>query len=342
MLKKSIWMLLLALSIASCSKNQKLDSDDQISIKELEKVDHYVTYIYQGTKYKTQVSEDGVLLPDEQSRALEKAVGTRETVSFSFSSQPEHHVFLFHSEMEGYKYMEKNDDRKLARQFQVSHATNLLRDQLINKYGIENLDFNNPQISQEAKAGVAAIYAEFKLKGEAPQNVEQFIGKLERKSAASAQAVQDRSNGLLRAWEHDDYLGAMFDIETAPNVWIWTHGDWNCYKTYAAADLNWNYKPDNTSWNDCISSAQFNFQAGADGVAYGFYKNPHYTINGCTHHILVVTRSEWQNGIVNGLIPRMRRPKWRGAFCGHMNDQISALRVQIVWQGCQFDFGDMY
>lgn len=298
-----------------------------------------ITYVYNGNEYAIKIDEKRNLIPTEESECLQNLLSQQsDATSFSFGFNPEKKVFIFNSEMDGYKYIEENKDKELGRKFQVAHATNLLRDELIKKYGTPDIDYTNPQIYTEALAGIEEIYRVFKIAGDIPRDLEFFMGKLERNDPNQGNS---RSNGLFRLWEHANLQGEMFDMESEPNVWSWTHGNWNCYKTYQAADLNWNYRQNNQSWNDCMSSACLARQQGADAVAFGFFRHPHFTSYGCDAHITYYTLADWQQYGNVDCINNLYYQDYVNLFCGNMENNLSSLKMKIVWQGCPLDFSDM-
>jgi hypothetical protein len=140
----------------------------------------------------------------------------------------------------------------------------------------------------------------------------------------------------MKLYEHNNFNGAELRLETASNSVIWTHGPWNCYRTTANSNLT--YEPRfGGNWNDVISSTCINFQNGADAVAYGYYADPSYAHSWCGYLIQV-----WQSyQLTFQHCSPLQTSYWNGNFCGNMNDQISSLRMQMVWQACPQNFDDM-
>lgn len=325
----SIVLFLCSLLIFSCSKEQEVrDTQSQISKNTTEKV-----FVYNEKEYKILFDKNEQFIPNEESTLLESLVAEQSDVTaFSFSSREEE-THLFNSEMEGYKYYEEHIDQKVGRQFQVGHATDLLRDQLIERYGVD-INYNDPQIYAEVKTAIDNIYSEFKIVGTPPRDVASFMGKLGEGRDRS------RNNNSWRLWEDAIQNGDMFNLETEPNVWFWIHGAWDCNWTYAAANLDWNYRQNNQSWEDCISSFCFNFQPGAKAVRYAVYKDGFFTQGNCKKYIRTIRESDWNNGYVVPCNNDLTTTTFGGLFCNNLNDEISSLRMQIVWQGCDTDFSD--
>ncbi|WMX12865.1 MULTISPECIES: hypothetical protein [unclassified Aureispira] len=332
-MKHSILMVALMLLfslVISCSKQKEAEeTQNQISQNTIER-----TFVYNQKEYKILFGKEEHFIPNEESALLESLVAEQsDVVAFSFSGR-EKKIHLFNSEMEGYKYYEEHIDEKVGRQFQVGHATNLLRDQLIARYGVD-INYNDPQIYAETKAAIDAIYNEFKIVGTPPRDVEAFMGKLGEGRSAS------RNNNSWRLWEDAIQNGEMFNLETEPNVWFWIHGEWDCNWTYAAANLDWNYRQSNQSWEDCISSYCFNFQPGADAMAFAVYKDGFFTQGNCKKLVTTINESDWNNGYVARCWNDLTADHFGGLFCTTVNDNISSLRMQIVWDGCPVDFNDL-
>lgn len=327
-------IVLLLFFTVSCDKKE-IEVDKSQIIVESKKEASSIAYYYNNTEYIIELDNERNLIESDASATLKQLIDQNPNLSsFQFGANMDK-VFMFNSEMEGYKYVEENIDKALGRKFQVGHATNLLRDHLISKYGAD-IDYSNTTIYSEAKKGVEEIYSNFKIAGAIPRNLEDFMGKLERNDVSKA---GNRSNGSFRLWEHINSQGEMFDIESEPNVWIWTHGNYNCFKTYAAADLNWNYRDSNESWNDCMSSVCFLYQPGSDGTAYGFYRHPHFNQSNCAKYTIVFTAQDYgANGVV--CVNNLANQNYVNIFCGNMENNLSSLRMQYVWQGCPFDFSD--
>lgn len=256
-------LLLCSFLVFSCSKEQELqETQNQISENTTEKI-----FVYNQKEYKILFDKNEHFIPNEQSALLESSVAEEaDLTAFSFSSKEGGTIHLFDSEMEGYKYYEENIDKKVGRQFQVGHATDLLRDELIAQHGVD-INYDDPQIYAYTKAAIDNIYREFKIVGTPPRDVAAFMGKL------GEGKEQGRNNNSWQLWEDIGRNGEMFNLETEPNVWFWIHGEWDCNWTYAAANLDWNYRQSNQSWEDCISSYCFNFQPGAKSMAFASYKD---------------------------------------------------------------------
>lgn len=324
-------LLLCSLLILSCSKEREIQEiKTQIDESTREKI-----FVYNQKEYKILFDEKEHFIPNEQSTLLENLVAEQSDVTaFSFSSREGAKTHLFNSEMEGYKYYEEYIDEKAGRQFQVGHATNLLRDNLIEQYGVD-INYDDPQIYAYTKAAIDGIYNDFKIVGTPPRDVESFMGKLGEKKNTN------RNNNSWQLWEDSGRNGDMFNLETEPNVWFWVHGAWDCNETYAAAYLDWNYRQNNQSWEDCISSYCFNFQPGARAMRFAVYKDGFFTQGHCKKYIRTINESDWSNGYVDPCNNDLTTTTFGGLFCSNLNDEISSLRMQIVWQGCPIDFYDL-
>ena len=324
-------LLLCAFLTISCSKEQEIqETQSQIAESTREKI-----FVYNQKEYKILFDKKEHFIPNEQSALLEKLVIEQSDVTaFLFSGREEAKTHLFNSEMEGYKYYEEYIDEKVGRQFQVGHATNLLRDQLIGQYGVD-INYDDPQIYAYTKAAIDDIYNDFKIVGTPPRDVESFMGKLGEKKKTN------RNNNSWQLWEDMGRNGEMFNLETEPNVSHWVHGAWDCNETYAAMYLDWNYRQNNQSWEDCISSYCFNFQPGARAMAFAVYKDGFLTQGNCKKLVTTIKESDWNNGYVDPCWNNLTIDHFGGLFCSTVNDNISSLRMQIVWSGCPIDFSDL-
>ncbi len=330
-------LAMLMLCLHACSKEVNTDIQT-LETPEAEAVERpaisATTYIYKEKTYKVNIDKEGNPIETEESEALRELLSNQsDATSFSFGTNTQETVYIFDSEMDGYKYIEEKQDKRLGRKLQVGHATDLLRDQLIAKYGSEDLDYSNPLIYEEARKGIEAIYTEFKIVGEVPRDVEHFMGKLETNNSET-----NRISSIFRLWEHPNSQGEMFDLVNEPNVAAYTHGDWNCFRTYIARDLNLNFRQSGQSWNDCFSSACMSYQPGSDAAAFAFYRHPHVN-SYCDKRILTAKKTEWYNGTticMNNLFYELY-----STFCGNMENNISSVRVKIIWQGCPLDFTDV-
>lgn len=255
--------------------------------------------------------------------------------AFSFSGKDQHKQYLFSSEMAGYKYIEDHIDKSTGRQLQVEHATNLLRDKLLQQYGAP-VDYKNPQIYATAKAGIDQIYQDFKIASTPPTNVADFMGELRTNPPNN----KSTNNNSWRLWEDAIQNGDMFDIETEPNVWSWVHGEWDCNITYAAMSLDWNYRQNGQTWNDCISSYCLRYQPGADAMCFGMYKDGFLQQGLCKKYVYYIYSSDWYNGLVVPCQNDLTGLHFGSFLCSNLHDDISSLRMQVVWEGCPVSFHD--
>lgn len=66
-----------------------------------------------------------------------------------------------------------------------------------------------------------------------------------------------------------------------------------------------------------------------------------FTQGHCKKYIRTIRESDWNNGYVDPCVNDLAVNHFGGLFCSNLNDEISSLRMQIVWQGCNVDFGDL-
>jgi hypothetical protein len=293
------------------------------------------TFIYKEQKYTILLDAQGDYIPTEESDALQQAIAQApDLTAFVFLGKLGNHTYLFDTELEGYKYSENHIDQRSGRLLQIVHATNLLRDRLIEQYGLPPLDYNDPAIKAAAALGIAEIYTTYNIVGTPPKDVAAFMGTLGNTTAKTT------NNNSWRLWEHPIQNGEVFDIETEPNVWSWVHGEWDCNITYAAMNLDWNYRQNNRSWNDKISSFCFNYQPGADAMAFGVYKDAAFASGLCNKFVITMTASQWYSGQVVHCHNDLTNLYFGSFFCKTLDDDISSLRMQVVWRGCPIDFSD--
>lgn len=105
-------------------------------------------------------------------------------------------------------------------------------------------------------------------------------------------------------------------------------------------DLGWNYKQNNQSWNDCISSYCFNFQPGARAMCFGVYKDAAFASGLCNKKVHYVYDNDIANGTFIPCHNDITNAHFGSVFCKTLNDDISSLRMQVVWQGCSASFHD--
>lgn len=328
---KNILYLFLTLGILiSCSKEEQVTNvtkntvdsrSNQADVVYFYKDKHYPLYLVEGSTEE--------FVEDKNLEALNQITAGKALASFEFSYQPENHHFLFDPEFEAYDYVEKNGYPRIGRKFKLAHRIDELRELLLNKYG-ERLDFNNPSIYAEAMQYIEAIYAELNIANDLPKRIEDFIGIKEENRT-------QRFGPLMEVAVNNNMFGNILDLETAPNTVTWTHGAWGCYRTTANPDLSQEFQTNGNNWDDCISSFCVHYVNGADGVCYALYKDSHYAQYACSRHKMVI---RVEHGIIESCIPSLNNRVW-APFCGHMNDQVSSIRIKIAWQGCDLDWDDL-
>lgn len=333
---RKILYLFFALILVSCSKNETIvdTTNTTIQSQKTERSNQPdLVYHYNGQAFPVYYNNNdkSALREDENKRALDKIFAEgKGIVSFIFSNQPDNYNFLFDSEYEAYDYLEKNGEPLIGRKFKLAHRIDELREYLTIKYG-NDIDYNSSPIYQDALDRIKDIYEELKIAEELPRSLEDFIGVRE------SNQTNQRNHYLLRVFEHDNMGGSELDIETATNTVTWTHGAWGCYRTTANPDLSQEFQPNGNNWDGCISSFCLKYVDGADAVCYGLYKDPLYAQYACSRHRLVIREGEEiEEFCVRSLNDRV----WHFA-CGHMNDQISSIRIKVAWHGCSLDWSDL-
>lgn len=110
----------------------------------------------------------------------------------------------------------------------------------------------------------------------------------------------------------------------------------------ALPDLGLETMSGNTSWDEQISSRNFQYLSGADAMGIGYYKHRYYLATGCNYILELISPdsayepSELLNfdfnwpGFLNGL------------FCGPIEDNISSISIKAIWQRCDINFLDLY
>lgn len=319
------------LLLIACSKEQAVETTKTTAKSNPADV----VYYYKEQAYPLHLEEGSTadFVQDENFVALQQATAQSPIVTFHYSDQPLNHVYLFDSEFEGYDYMEKHHANPLlGRKFKISLRIDELRERLIAQYG-ELLDFKDGAVVQAAEQGVAAIYEELHINLPLPNNLEAFIGISNDNFVRPKTGSAISSNPVLTVWEHDDAQGSEMYVEQAPNTVIWNYGPWNCFTMAANPDLTLEFKPDGTNWNDCISSKCLSYIQGADAMAEGYYKDSHFGIYACSRMIYAY----YSNGRGTGLplCANISAYPWQGGpWCGHINDQISSIRIKAIWEGC--------
>jgi hypothetical protein len=104
----------------------------------------------------------------------------------------------------------------------------------------------------------------------------------------------------------------------------------------ANPDLTLEFQTNGNNWNDCISSKCLSYIQGADAMAEGYYKDSHFGVYACGYQVFTYRA----NG-VNYYPPcfNFRTYPWHDklGWCGHINDQVSSIRIKAVWEGCYTD-----
>jgi hypothetical protein len=337
---KNLLPIVLLLTIMACTKQQELNTTQAtLTTKTSEQAD--VVYHYKGQAYPLYYKEGSVeaFVEDENFVNLQTATAQSAIVTFTYGNDHNHNFYLFDNEMEGYDYLEKHGDNPLiGRKFKLSYRIDELRDNLQAQFG-ESLDFKNPTVAQAARQGVEAIYQELQMNVPFPSNLEAFIGiqtpNFSRQKTGSAVS----SAPVLTVWEHADAQGSELYVEQAPNTVIWNYGDWNCFTMAANPDLTLEFQPNGNNWNDCISSQCLSYIQGADAMGVGLYKDSHFGVYAVGYRVLTY----FKNGpypdppCFNHTSEYWYQPN---GWTGHMNDQVSSIRIKAIWQGCYTGYDD--
>ena len=333
----TISALLLLFFLTSCTKERWADASESATtpLKTTLSTDADVVYYYQGLAYPLYLQEGSTtdLVQDATYTALQQATGQRVLVSFHYAEYPDHHVFLFDTDMEGYDYMEQHLHPQHGRQLKEAHHIDALREQLIATYGAP-LDFDQPALRAAARLGIEAIRQALHIRSPFPRDLAAYIG------VPQTSFSNGRHYEVLTVWEHSNTRGQSLNVENAPNTVIWDYGAFNCYTMAANPNLTLEFKPDGTNWNDCISSQCLSYVDGADAMIVAYYKDIDYGIYACGRQYFTYR----PNSISYPRCLNMRDWVWKMGFpqtCGHMNDQISSIRIKAIWQGCQVDYSDL-
>ncbi len=75
-------------------------------------------------------------------------------------------------------------------------------------------------------------------------------------------------------------------------------------------------------------------------MCFGVYKNAAFASGLCNKWIISMTASEWYGGHVVPCINDLTNVHFGSVFCRTLDDDISSLRMQVVWQGCPVSFHD--
>lgn len=294
---------------------------------------------YEGNKYELIPTEDGKsILPNKNFEAFSNAISNKEGLTgFKMPNYANNHLFLFDSEFEGYDFLEKKFDALIGRKFKFSYRIDQLRENLISKYG-ETINYQDQIIYNEVLTSIKSIYEELHYTGDLPRNLEAFIG-------IKGQQFHSGRSHVLLVYEHLGGNGASLQIETASNTSIWNYGHDNCYTMAALPDLGLETMNSSTSWNDQISSRNFQFVSGAEAMGIGYYKHRYYFVSSCNHIVEIISpKSGYQAPILENF--NYNWPGFlNGLFCGSIEDNISSISVKAIWENCYNDdsqFDDLF
>lgn len=336
-------LVFTSLFLGACTK--KIDEatfnkvDDVVFNREKAKNSKTTSCHYEGKEYVLTFTEDGQnVVSDENFKAFNNATSGKEgLVGFKMPNHSNNHLFLFDSEFEGYDFLEKDFDALIGRKFKFSHRIDQLREELIRKYG-EPINYQDQAIYNEILASIKTIYKELHYTGDLPRNLEAFVG-------IKAQQFHAGRSHVLLVYEHRGGNGASLQVETASNTSIWNYGPDDCYTMAALPDLGLETMSGSTSWNDQISSRNFQYVSGAEAMGIGYYKHRYYFASGCNHIVEIISpKSGYQAPILKDF-----NYNWpgilNGLFCGSIEDNISSLSVKAIWEGCYNDdtqFSDLF
>ncbi|MFK7798151.1 MAG: hypothetical protein AB8E82_11905 [Aureispira sp.] len=331
--------IVLLFTIIACTKQQELNTTPEtLTAKTSAQAD--VVYYYKEQAYPLYYKEGSAedFVEDENFTNLQTVTAQSAIVTFTYGNEHDRHFYLFDNEMEGYDYLEQHGGNPLiGRKFKLSHRIDELRDKLQAQFG-QSLDFKNPTVVQAARQGVEAIYQELQMNVPFPSNLETFIGiqtpNFSRQKSSSAVS----SAPVLTVWEHADAQGSELYVDQAPNTVIWNYGDWNCFTMAANPDLTLEFQPNGNNWNDCISSQCLSYVQGADAMAVGLYKDSHFGVYPVGYRILYyLSNGPSDLPCFNHTSEYWYQPN---GWTGHMNDQVSSIRIKAIWQGCYNGYDD--
>ncbi|WMX16331.1 hypothetical protein [Aureispira sp. CCB-E] len=278
------------------------------------------------------------VISDKNFEAFSSAtLGREDLVGFKMPNHSNDHLFLFDSEFEGYDFLEKDFNALIGRKFKFSHRIDQLREDLTKKYG-ESINYQDKAIYDEILASIKAIYDELHYIGDLPRDLEAFVG-------IKAQQFHAGRSHVLIVYEHQGGNGASLQIETAATTNIWNYGPHDCYTMAALPDLGLETMSGSTSWNEQISSRNFQYVSGADAMGIGYYKHRYYLATGCNYIVEIISpNSGYQAPILMDF--DFNWPGFlNGLFCGPIQDNISSISVKAIWQGCYTDdtqFDDLF
>lgn len=336
-------LVFISFLLGACTKSTEETTfnkiDDVASNKENTKDSKTISCHYEGKEYLLMFSEDGQnVVSDENFEAFNHATSGKEDLAgFKMPNYSNDHVFLFNSVFEGYDFLEKDFDALIGRKFKFSYRIDQLREKLITKYG-KSIDYQDQAIYDEILASIKTIYEELHYTGNLPRDLEAFVG-------IEAQQFHAGRSHVLLVYEDQGGNGASLQVETAASTSITNYGPDNCYTVASLADLVLETMSGSTSWNDQISSRNFQYIAGADAMGIGYYKHRFHFTSGCNHYEEIISpNSSYQAPVL--LDFNLNWPGFlNGLFCGSIEDNISSIKVKAIWQGCytgDSQFDDLY
>lgn len=319
----------------SCSKDQEIENKVTAQ-KNLQNAETFY-YHYEGKAYLIRGDKDGNgIIPDDDSRAFEEVMlGKEGVVALKMPHYSDEHIFFFDSRMDGYDFLEKDFNPLIGRKFKFSYRIDELRENLIAKYG-NRINYQDLEVKAEILNAIKTIYQELNYNGALPEDLEAFVG-------IEAEQFHPSRNHVLIVYEHNGGNGASLQVETAANTTIWNYGPNNCYTLAGLPDLGLETMSGSTSWDNQISSRNFQYISGADAMGIVYCKHRHYLTTSCNYaEEIVVAGSnvpllrdfgDTYGGFLNGL------------FCGTMDNTFSSIKIKAIWQGCYNDpnqFSDLY
>lgn len=338
-----ISLSLIIFFLGACSKK-----NDETTLLQAENTDFnrgktsdskVVVCHYDGIEYTLTFAEDGQnVVADKAFEAFNNATLSKENLSaFKMPNYPTNHLFFFNSPFEGYDFLEKDFNALIGRKFKFSYRIDQLREKLIEKYG-ERINYKDQAIYSEIQESIKDIYKELHYTGDLPRDLEAFVG-------IKAEQFHAGRSHVLMVYEDLGGNGASLQVETASQTSIWNYGPYDCFTMAALPDLGLETMYGNTSWNDKISSRNFQYISGADAMGIGFYKHRYYLTTLCNHYEEIISpTSGYQAPLLDNL--NFNWPGFlNGLFCGSMEDNISSIKVKAIWEGCFTDdsqFDDLY
>lgn len=334
---RTLLYFVAVLVVSSCTKKEALiitENEQGVETSSRNNTPDIV-YVYNDIEYPLyyEDKENKIIRQDETTKALDDLVNEKGGfVTFHFPDKPKNYHYWFDTEFDGYDYIEKNSDALIGRKFKYAHRIEQLKDRLVDQYGNE-IDYNNPTIREEAIKAIEDIYTELKVNLDLPRDIAAFLG-------VEGGQLSPRRNSVLTVYEADGLNGYSMDVETAPNTVIWTYGNWGCFTMAANPNLTQEFQPNGNNWNDAISSACLNYIDGADAMAVGYYKDIDYAVYACGYTV----NPYYANG-QSSYCDDMINDRYAGGpsfACGHLDNQISSIRIKAFWQGCFVNDGTQF